>query len=55
MYVVTQLVSVVYMCLHIYVLQRGWTTWTTAAVDDRVIGQAPMVMSLLQIPPVSIK
>ena len=27
--------------------QRGWTTWTTAAVDKRVVAIAPMVMDLL--------
>ncbi|XP_050394472.1 autocrine proliferation repressor protein A [Patella vulgata] len=27
--------------------KRGWTTWTTAAVDKRVIAMAPIVMDLL--------
>ncbi|XP_059147478.1 autocrine proliferation repressor protein A-like [Physella acuta] len=27
--------------------KRGWTTWTTAAVDKRVIGMVPCVMDLL--------
>ena len=27
--------------------KRGWTTWTTAAVDKRVIGIVPIVMDLL--------
>ncbi|XP_005102804.2 autocrine proliferation repressor protein A [Aplysia californica] len=27
--------------------KRGWTTWTTAAVDKRVIAMAPVVMDLL--------
>lgn len=27
--------------------KRGWTTWTTAAVDKRVVGMVPTVMDLL--------
>ncbi|KAL2636439.1 hypothetical protein R1flu_007918 [Riccia fluitans] len=27
--------------------KRGWTTWSTAAVDDRVVGIIPVVMDLL--------
>ena len=35
--------------------KRGWTTWTTAAVDKRVFAAMPIVMDMLDFNTVSYK
>ena len=35
--------------------KRGWTTWMTGPIEDRVIAMAPVVLSSLNMNPVSVK
>ncbi len=41
------------ICFHLFVgaSKRGWTTWTTAAVDTRVVAAVPIVMPIGQVVP----
>ena len=38
-----------------FLFQRGWATWTTAAVDKRVVAFVPVVMDLLNLVKVPVK
>lgn len=48
--------SSMYFVLCTFVLQRGWTTWTTGAVvPDRVIAMVPIVEDALNLQAVSLR
>ena len=57
MYIVTdrrseQLLYWIFIFPGLY-FKRGWTTYTVAAVDNRIIAQAPMVLTCLNFVEVS--
>ena len=36
-----------------YIFQRGWTTWIVGAIDSRVVGMVPTVLTCLNLVEVS--